>query len=74
MFPLEKGRQSCRYWNLAQLSIQMADTECIIRNTDISSPQDSSANETNNDSSTETQLETVQKADIVSVLLTKIKQ
>ena len=56
---------------MAQLSIQMADTECIISNTEISIPQDSSANKIDNDGSTETQFETVQKCDIVSVLLTK---
>ena len=49
----------------------MADTECIISNTEISSPQDSSASEINNDGGTKTQFETVQKSDIVSVLLTK---
>ena len=68
---MKKGRHGCRYKNLAQLSIQMADTECIISNTDISIPQDSSANEINNDGGTKTQFETVQKSDIVSVLLTK---
>ena len=59
---------------MAQLSIQMADTECIISNTEISSPQDSSANKINNDGSTETQFETVWKSDIASVLLTKTNQ
>ena len=49
----------------------MGDTECIISNTEISIPQDYSANEINNDGSTETLFETVQKSDIVSVLLTK---
>ena len=52
----------------------MADTECIISNTEISILQDSSANEINNDDSTETQFETVRKSDIVSVLLTKTNQ
>ena len=56
---------------MAQLSIETGDTECIISNTDISIPQDSSANEINNDSGTRTQFETVWKSDIVSVLLTK---
>ena len=42
--------------------------ECIICNTEISSPQDSSANTINNDSGTKTKFETVQKSDIVSVL------
>ena len=64
-------RETCGYNNLAQLSIQMADTECIISYTEISIPQDSSANEINNDGGTKTQLETVWKSDIVSVLLTK---
>ena len=45
--------------------------ECIISNTEIFSPQDSSANKIINDSSTKTQFETVWKSDIVSVLLTK---
>ena len=58
---------------MAQLSIEMGDTECIISNTEISIPQDSSANEINNEGGTETQFETVQKSDIVSVLLTKTK-
>ena len=49
----------------------MADTECIISNKEVSISQDSSANEINNDGGTETQFETVQKSDIVSVLLTK---
>ena len=52
----------------------MADTECIISNTEISVPQDSSANEINNDGSTETPFETVWKSDIVSVLLTQTNQ
>ena len=56
---------------MAQLSIEMGDTECIISNTEISIPQDSSANEINNDGGTETLFETVWKSDIVSVLLTK---
>ena len=56
---------------MAQLSIQMADTECIMSNTEMSSPQDSSANIINNDGSTETQFETVQKSDMVAVVLTK---
>ena len=43
----------------------MADTECIISNTEISSPQDFSASEINDDGSTKTQFETVQKSDIV---------
>ena len=43
----------------------------IISNTEISSPQDSSANEINNDGSTETQFEAIGKSDIVSALLTK---
>ena len=68
---MKKGRHGCRYDNLAQLSIQTADTECIITNTEISSPRDSSANEINNDGGTKTQFETVQKSDIVSVLFTK---
>ena len=59
---------------MALLSIEMGETECIISNTEISSQQDSSANETNNDSSTKTQFETVWKSDIVSVLLTKTNQ
>ena len=59
---------------MAQLSIETGDTECIISNTEISIPQDSSANEINNDSGTETQFETVWKSDIVSVLLTKTNQ
>ena len=59
---------------MAQLSIEMGDTECIISNTEISIPQDSSANEINNEGGTETQFETVQKSDIVSVLLTKTNQ
>ena len=67
----EKGRRGCRYKNLAQLSIETGDTECIISNTEISIPQDSSANEINNDSGTETLFETVWKSDIVYVLLTK---
>ena len=52
----------------------MDDTECIISNTEISIPQDSSTNENNNHGSTETLFETVQKSDIVSVLLTKTNQ
>ena len=56
---------------MAQLSIEMGDTECIISKLEISITQDSSANEINNDGSTETLFETVQKSDIVSVLLTK---
>ena len=52
----------------------MADTECIISNTEISVPQDYSANEINNDGSTETLFETVWKSDIVSVLLTQTNQ
>ena len=71
---LRKRRHACRYNNLVQLSIQTANTECFISNTEISSPQDSSANEINNDGSTKTQLETVWKSDIVSVLLTKTNQ
>ena len=59
---------------MAQLNIEMGDTECIISNTEISIPQDSSANEINNEGGTETQFETVQKSDIVSVLLTKTNQ
>ena len=64
------GRHGCRYENLAQLSIETGNIECIICSTEISSPQDSSANEINNDDGIETQFETVQKSDIVSVLLT----
>ena len=45
--------------------------EFIIGNTEISIPQDSSANNIINDSGTKTQFETVWKSDIVSVLLTK---
>ena len=71
---MKKGRHGCRYENLAQLSIAMGDTECIISNTEISIPQDSSANEINNDGSTETLFETLWKSDIVSVLLTKTNQ
>ena len=56
---------------MAQLRIEMGDTECTISNTEISTPHDSSANEINNDGGTETLFETVQKSDIVSVLLTK---
>ena len=56
---------------LGTINIQTADTECIINNTEISIPQDSSANKINNDSGTKTQFETVWKSDIVSVLLTK---
>ena len=67
----KKGRHACRYKNLAELSIEMGDTECIISNTKISIPQDSSTNENNNDSGTKTLFETVWKSDIVSVLLTK---
>ena len=52
----------------------MDDTECIISNTEISIPQDSSTNENNSHGSTETLFETVQKSDIVSVLLTKTNQ
>ena len=52
----------------------MADTECIISNAEISSPQDSSANKIDNNSGTKTQFETVWKSDIVSVLLTKTNQ
>ena len=59
---------------MAQLSIEMGNTECILSNTEISISQDSSANEINNDGSTEKQFETVQKSDIVSVLLTKTNQ
>ena len=59
---------------MAQLSIQMANTECIISNTEISAPRDSSANEINNDGGTETQFETLWKSDIVSVQLTKTNQ
>ena len=54
--------------------MQMANNECIISNTEISIPQDSSANEINNEGGTETQFETVWKSDIVSVLLTKTNQ
>ena len=71
---MKKGRHGCGYENLAQLSIEMGDTECIISNTEISIPQDSSANEINNEGGTETQFETVWKSDIVSVLLTKTNQ
>ena len=56
---------------MAQLCIEMDDTECIISNTEISIPQDSSTNENNDDSGTETLFETVWKSDIVSDLLTK---
>ena len=56
---------------MAQLIIETGDTECIISNTEISIPQDSSAN---NDDGTKTLFETVQKSDIVSVLLTKTNQ
>ena len=56
---------------MAELSIETDDTECIISNTEISIPQDSSTNENNDDSGTKTLFETVQKSDIVSVLLTK---
>ena len=49
----------------------MDDTECIISNTEISIPHDSSTIENNNHGGTETLFETVQKSDIVSVLLTK---
>ena len=58
---------------MAELSIETDDTECIISNTEISIPEDSSTNE-NNDHGTESLLETVQKSDIVSVLLTKTNQ
>ena len=71
---MKKQRHGCRYKNLTQLSIQTAHTECIISNTEISIPQDSSANEINNDGGTKTQFETVWKSDIVSVLLTKTNQ
>ena len=54
--------------------VQTSDTECITSNTEISISQDSSANEINNDGSTETLFETVWKSDIVSVLLTKTDQ
>ena len=64
-FLRKKWRHACRYDSLAQLSIQTADTECIISNTEFSSPQDSSANEMNNDASSKTQFETVWKSDIV---------
>ena len=64
-------RHACGYENLAELSIEMDDTECIISNTEISIPQDSSTNENNDDGGTETLFETVRKSDIVSVLLTK---
>ena len=69
-----KRKKGCRYKNLAQLTIEMGGTECIICNTETSIPQDTSANEINNDGGTETQFETVQKSDIVSVLLTKTNQ
>ena len=59
---------------MAELSIEMGDTECIISNTEISIPQDSSTNENNDDGGTETLFGTVQKSDIVSVLLTKTNQ
>ena len=71
---MKKRRHGCRYDNLAQLSMQMANNECIISNTEISIPQDSSANEINNEGGTETQFETVWKSNIVSVLLTKTNQ
>ena len=56
---------------MAELDIETDDTACMISNTEISIPQDSSTNENNDDGGTETLLETVQKSDIVSVLLTK---
>ena len=59
---------------MAELSIETDDTECIISNTEISIPQDSSTNENNDHGSTKTLFETVQKSDIVSVLLTKTNQ
>ena len=65
------GRHACGYENLAELSIEMDDTECIISNTEISIPQDSSTNENNDHGCTESLFETVWKSDIVSVLLTK---
>ena len=59
---------------MTELSIETDDTECIICNTEISIPQDSSTNGNNDDSHTETLFETVQKSDFVSVLLTKTNQ
>ena len=56
---------------MAELSIETDDTECIISNTEISIPEDSSTNENNDHGSTKSLLEAVQKSDIVSVLLTK---
>ena len=73
-FHQKKGRHSCGYENLAELSIETDDIECIISNTEISIPQDSSTNENNDYGGTGTLLETVQKSDIVSVLLTKTNQ
>ena len=68
---MKNGRHACGYKNLAELSIETDDTECIISNTEISIPQDSSTNENNDKGGTVTLFETVQKSDIVSVLLTK---
>ena len=46
-FLRKKGRHACRYENLLELSIETDDTECIISNTEISIPEDSSTNEKN---------------------------
>ena len=70
-FLRKKGRHACGYENLAELSIETDDTECIISNTEISIPEDSSSNENNDHGGTKSLFETVQKSDIVSVLLTK---
>ena len=59
---------------IRELSIEMGETGCIMSNTEISIPQDSSTNVNNHDSSTKTLFETVWKSDIVSVLLTKTYQ
>ena len=59
---------------MGELSIETDDTECIISNTEISIPEDSSTNENNDHGGTEPLLETVWKSDIVSVLLTKTNQ
>ena len=70
-FLQKKGRHACGYDNLARLSIETDDTECIISNTEISITEDSSTNENGDHAATESLFEGVQKSDIVSVLLTK---
>ena len=58
-FLQKKGRYACGYDNLARLSIETDDTECIISNTEISITEDSSTNENGDHAGTESLLEGV---------------